>query len=67
MQIPPCNYCTVSQIVELDLITCMGFPGTSQVVLVVKNLTANAGDVREVGSIFELERSPVEGNGNLLQ
>ena len=33
----------------------------------VKNLTANAGDVREVGSIFELERSPVEGNGNLLQ
>ena len=36
----------------------------SQVVLVVKNLPASAGDV---GSISELGRSPGEGNGNPLQ
>ena len=67
MQIVLCNYCTVSQIVKLGLITCVGFPGASQVVLVVKNLAVNAGDVREVGLISELQRSPIEGNGNLLQ
>ena len=32
-----------------------------QVVLVVKNLPANAGDVRDMGSIPALERSPEEG------
>ena len=36
------------------------FPGGSA----VKNLPADAGDV---GSILGLERSPGEGNGNLLQ
>ena len=36
----------------------------SQMVLVVKNLPANAGDV---GSIPRLERSPGEGNGNPFQ
>ena len=35
--------------------------------LVVKNLPANAGDVRDVGSIPRLGRSPGAGNGNLLQ
>ena len=40
---------------------------TSQVVLVVKNLPASAGDVREVGSIPGLGRSPGGGNGNWLQ
>ena len=39
----------------------------SQVVLLVKNLPANAGDIRDVGSIPGLGRSPREGNGNLLQ
>ena len=39
----------------------------SQVVLVVKNLPANAGDPREVGLIPVLGRSPGIGNGNLLQ
>ena len=39
----------------------------SQVALVVKKLPANAGDVRDVGSIPELERSPGGGHGNLLQ
>ena len=41
----------------------MGF----QVVLVVKNPLANAGDITDVGSIPELGRSPGEGNGNPLQ
>ena len=35
----------------------------SQVVLVVKNLPANEGDVRDVGSIPWLGRSPGVGNG----
>ena len=33
----------------------------------IKNLPANAGDVREAGSIPGSGRSPGEGNGNLLQ
>ena len=39
----------------------------SQVALVVKNLPANAGDKRDVGSISELERCPRGGYGNPLQ
>ena len=39
----------------------------SQVVLVVKNPPANAGDIRDVGSVLGLGRSPGGGNGNLLQ
>ena len=41
--------------------------GASQVVLVVKNLPANAGDIRDTGSIPESGRSPGEGNGHPLQ
>ena len=41
----------------------MGFPGGS----VVKKPPANAGDIRDVGSIPGLGRSPGGGNGNLLQ
>ena len=37
----------------------------SQVVLVVKNAPANAGDVRDVGLIPGLGRSPGGGHGNL--
>ena len=33
----------------------------------VKNLPVNAGDTRDMSSIPESERSPGEGNGNLLQ
>ena len=40
---------------------------TSQVVLVVKNPPANAGDIRDAGLIPALGRSPGEGNGNPLQ
>ena len=37
------------------------------VVLVVKNLPANVGDTRDVGSIPGLGRYPEEGNGNPIQ
>ena len=33
----------------------------------VKNPPANAGDIRNIGSIPEWERSPGGGNGNLFQ
>ena len=39
----------------------------SQVALVVKNLPANAGDIRDMGWIPRLGRSPGGGNDNLLQ
>ena len=35
--------------------------------LVVKNLPADAGDIRDTGSIPGLGRSPGEGNGNPRQ
>ena len=41
--------------------------GTSQVVLVVKNPPANAGDVRDSGLILGSGRSTGEGNGNPFQ
>ena len=40
---------------------------TSQVVLVEKNPSASADDIRDMGSVSGLGRSPGEGNGNLLQ
>ena len=39
----------------------------SQVVLVVKNLSANEGDIRDVSLIPGLEKSPGKGNDNPLQ
>ena len=41
--------------------------GASQVALVVKNLPANVGDIKDVGSIPGLERSPGGGHGNPFQ
>ena len=41
--------------------------GAPQVVLVVKNPPANAGGIREVGSVPGWGRSPGGGNGNSLQ
>ena len=38
-----------------------------QVALVVKNLSVNAGDVKDVGSVPGLGRSPGGGHGNPLQ
>ena len=43
------------------------FTGTSQVVLVVKNLPANAGDARDVDLIPGSGRSPEGGQSNPLQ
>ena len=51
----------------LKSLQCPGPPQASQVVLVVKNLPANAGDSRDVGLIPESGRSPGEGNGYPLQ
>ena len=42
-------------------------PKATQVALVVKNPSANAGDVRDVSSIPGSGRSPEERNGNPLQ
>ena len=39
----------------------------SQVMLVVKNLPANAGDVRAADTIPRSGRSPGEGHGNPIQ
>ena len=39
----------------------------SQVAIVVKNLLANAADVRDTGLSSGLGRSPEEGHGNSLQ
>ena len=41
--------------------------GASQVALMVKNMSANAGDIRDMGSIPGLGRSPGGGHGNPLQ
>ena len=41
--------------------------GTHQVVLVEKDLPASVEDLRDMGSIPGLGRSPGEGNGNPLQ
>ena len=43
------------------------FSHTFQVVLVVKNLPTNAGDIRDVHSILGLGMSPGGGHGNPLQ
>jgi len=43
------------------------YKGASEVVLVVKNLPANAGDIRDTGSIPGSGRSPGGGHGNPLQ
>ena len=51
---------------DLNLLNCIRFKDT-YIVLVVKNLSVNAGDVRDAGSIPRLGRSPGEGNSNPLQ
>ena len=38
-----------------------------KVAVLVKNLPANAGSIKEMGSVPGLGRSPGEGNGNPLQ
>ena len=53
--------------VNLLFICGVGYIWASQVALVVKNESVNAGDIRDVGSIPESGRSPGEGHGNPLQ
>ena len=43
------------------------FPGASQVALIVKNPSTNAGDLREASLIPESGRSPEGVHGNPLQ
>ena len=52
---------------EMDLDHTLFRRRAFQVELVVKNLPANAGDARDVGSIPGSERSPREANGTPLQ
>ena len=57
----PCNYpCFI-------LYHVLALFWASQVMLVVKNLPANAGDTRNMGSISGSGRSPGEGNSSPLQ
>ena len=49
-----------------DIKSVLRFPGLLQAVLVVKNLPASAGVVRDVGLTPGLRRSPGEGHGNPL-
>ena len=51
-------------VVEINKASCR--MRASQVELVVKNLPASAGDIRDTGLISRLGRSPGEGNGNPL-
>ena len=60
-----CTTVAATSLTGLTL-TVPAFP-VSQVVLVVKNLLANAGDTRDLSSIPGLGRSPGEGNGNPFQ
>ena len=46
---------------------CICIYRASQVVLLVKNPPANAGDIRDMGSIPGLGRSPGGGHGNPFQ
>ena len=54
---------------QISLAYRCGFPGViligaSQMALVVENVPANAGDIRDVGSIPGSERSPGGRHGN---
>ena len=52
---------------DLFLALFIHIVGASQVVLVVKNPPAHAGDLRDAGSIPGSGRFPGEGHGNPLQ
>ena len=56
----------MSLVGKVSMAIFKGNCGASQVVLVVEYLSANAGDLRNAGSIHGLGRSPGEENGNPL-
>ena len=62
-QIPFQLHLSPEPLVKMNLL----YSGTSQVVLVVKNLPANAGDIRDTGLVPGSGRSPEGENGNPLQ
>ena len=53
--------------IGVDIYTLLYIKGASQVVLGVKNLPADAGDLRDLGLIPGPGRSPGGGHGNPLQ
>ena len=55
------------QCFKTELLLLFKYKESSQVALVTKNPPANAGDVRDPGSIPGSGISPGEGNGNPLQ
>ena len=61
------NLCQIFSILANGFRKFLKDTKTSQVALVVKNPPANAGDIRDAGSIPGSGRSPGEGNGNPLQ
>ena len=52
---------------HIHIDTCIYIQGSSQVALVVRNLPASAGDIRDASSIPVLGLSPRGGHGNPLQ
>ena len=48
-------------------VTCLGLPRDPQVALVIKNLSASPGDLRDMGSIPGLGRFPEGGHDNPLE
>ena len=61
------SLCQSNKACYVFLINIFEYYLTSQVATVVKNLPANAGDARNVGSIPGWGRSPGVGNGNPFQ
>jgi len=61
------QHCSLSWVEHNFLESKYSYPGASQVSLVVKNPPANAGDVRDAGSIPGSGRSLGGGHGNPLQ
>ena len=58
---------TIIDSLSCDCLPIGNYGASSQVALVVKNPPANAGDLKDVGSIPGLGRSSGEGHGNPLQ
>ena len=57
----------IPEVVPMVRFLTANFEWASQVALVVKNLSASAGDIGDTGSIPVLGRSLGEGNGNPFQ
>ena len=53
--------------IDMDIVYIYDTSWASQMTLVIKNLSANTGDIRDMGLIPVLGRSPGGGHGNPLQ